>query len=340
MEGRARQARRRRHPAMSATARASRASFQRLLPDRSPHRDRVCRPGCRCVFALQDREFSLSSPVPRNSSCAIETVYGRITLCGETPSSGDTRMATDHERVKALFLAAIERGDPADRRAFLHDEVGDDAELRDRLDALLAAYDQPPGALDRPLAAEPETTDATRSHSSPPPGGIADNGPTVDRSKDNGPNLIDTVIADRYKIRQEIGEGGMGTVYLAEQLRPVRRQVALEADQAGDGLAERPGPVRVGASGPGPDGPPPHRPRPRRRHDRRRPPLLRDGAGQRDPDHRVLRRPPPRHPRPAGVIPPGLLGRAARAPEGDHPSRLEALRTSWSRPTTTSRSPR
>ena len=47
--------------------------------------------------------------------------------------------------------------------------------------------------------------------------------PTVDRPDDDGPSPIDTIIADRYKVRQEIGEGGMGTVYLAEQLRPVRR---------------------------------------------------------------------------------------------------------------------
>ena len=69
--------------------------------------------------------------------------------------------------------------------------------------------------------------------SSPPPRGVADDGPTVDRSKDDGPSLIDTIIADRYKIRQEIGEGGMGTVYLAEQLRPVRRQVALKLIKPG-----------------------------------------------------------------------------------------------------------
>ena len=135
-------------------------------------------------------------------------------------------MATDPERVKALFLAAIERGDPANRRAFLDGEVGDDAELLDRLAALLAAYDQPPSALARPLAADPEATDApgaTRSVTSPAPGSTPDDGLTVSRPQDDGPDLIDTIIADRYKIRQEIGEGGMGTVYLAEQLRPVRR---------------------------------------------------------------------------------------------------------------------
>ena len=89
-------------------------------------------------------------------------------------------MTIEPERVKALFLAAIERDEPADRRAFLDGAVGDDAELRDRLAALLAAYDQPPGALDRPLAADPEATvapDATPSVSSPPAVGIGGEGP-------------------------------------------------------------------------------------------------------------------------------------------------------------------
>jgi serine/threonine protein kinase/tetratricopeptide (TPR) repeat protein len=142
-------------------------------------------------------------------------------------------MAIDPERVKALFLAAIESGDPADRRAFLDSEVGDDDELHDRLEALLAAYDRPPSALDRPLGADPDATDATRSVSSPPPRETSVDGPTVSPQKKGGPELIDTIIADRYKIRQEIGEGGMGTVYLAEQLRPVRRQVALKLIKPG-----------------------------------------------------------------------------------------------------------
>jgi serine/threonine protein kinase/lipopolysaccharide biosynthesis regulator YciM len=143
-------------------------------------------------------------------------------------------MAPDPDRVKNLFLAAIERADPADRRAFLDAKVGGDAELRGRLDALLAAYDQPPAALDRPLGADPKATDAlAAAHSVPSRGATGDEGPTVDQPKDNDSSLIDTIIADRYKIRQEIGEGGMGTVYLAEQLRPVRRQVALKLIKAG-----------------------------------------------------------------------------------------------------------
>ncbi len=133
-------------------------------------------------------------------------------------------MAIEAGQVKALFLSAIERADPDDRLAFLDAEAGDDPELRGRLDALLAAYDRPPGALDAPLAAAgPEATQARESAPSatePPPRG-------------DGPDLIDTIVADRYKIRQEIGEGGMGTVYFAEQLRPVRRRVALKLIKRG-----------------------------------------------------------------------------------------------------------
>ena len=46
-------------------------------------------------------------------------------------------------------------------------------------------------------------------------------------------SLIGSVIAGRYKIREEIGEGGMGSVYLAEQARPIRRMVALKLIKPG-----------------------------------------------------------------------------------------------------------
>ena len=75
--------------------------------------------------------------------------------------------------------------------------------------------------------------EATPSASLPPPETRPDDRCTVDWPDDNGPSPIETIIADRYKIRQEIGEGGMGTVYLAEQLRPVRRRVALKLIKRG-----------------------------------------------------------------------------------------------------------
>jgi hypothetical protein len=45
--------------------------------------------------------------------------------------------------------------------------------------------------------------------------------------------LPGTVIAGRYKLLEEIGEGGMGTVSVAEQNQPVRRKVAVKLVKAG-----------------------------------------------------------------------------------------------------------
>ena len=37
----------------------------------------------------------------------------------------------------------------------------------------------------------------------------------------------------RYKLLQQIGEGGMGVVYMAEQTEPVQRKVALKVIKPG-----------------------------------------------------------------------------------------------------------
>ena len=62
-----------------------------------------------------------------------------------------------------------------------------------------------------------------------------------------------------YKLLQEIGEGGMGIVYMAQQREPVRRKVALKIIKPGMDTREVIGPVRGRAAGPGHDGSPEHR---------------------------------------------------------------------------------
>jgi eukaryotic-like serine/threonine-protein kinase len=148
-------------------------------------------------------------------------------------------MAIDPVRVKALFQAAIDRDNPAERRAFLDNEIGGDDALRERVVALLAAFDNPLADLDRPLAASLEATAAdgpnprdTQPLASSRPDSTLDGAAPQGRQSE-GSSIIGTTVVGRYKVRQEIGEGGMGSVYLAEQTQPVRRQVALKVIRLG-----------------------------------------------------------------------------------------------------------
>ena len=100
----------------------------------------------------------------------------------------------------------------------------------------------------------------------------------------------------RYKLLEQIGEGGMGVVYVAEQTEPVRRRVALkiikpgmdtrqviarfEAERQALAMMDHPNIAKVLD---GDD----RAPVDRRTLDR--PPLLRHGAGPRHADHRLLR---------------------------------------------------
>jgi WD40 repeat protein len=123
-------------------------------------------------------------------------------------------MSADPRRVKDLFVAALDLADPHNRDAFVARECGADNDLRHRLDALLRAHDLSASALDRPLGVP--TTSATAQYQPEHP---------VD--------AVGSLVAGRYKLLQEIGEGGMGTVFMAEQAEPVRRKVALKIIKPG-----------------------------------------------------------------------------------------------------------
>lgn len=92
------------------------------------------------------------------------------------------------------------------RTAFLQDACGGDDVLRARVESLLLADDNP----DSLLEPQPPATSASSSLSEAP-------GQMI------GP----------YKLLQQVGEGGMGTVFMAEQNQPVQRKVALKVIKTG-----------------------------------------------------------------------------------------------------------
>ena len=131
-------------------------------------------------------------------------------------------------RVEDLYLAALKRNTPADRAAFLDEACRGDPELRLRLERLL----------------HPSLTEEASL-----PGPTVDEAATVDSGPSDLPDEIDLAdvavgesAGDRlgpYKLVRRIGEGGMGTVWVAEQQEPVRRTVALKVVKAGTETARR-----------------------------------------------------------------------------------------------------
>ena len=114
-------------------------------------------------------------------------------------------MSLDQEhRLEEVFSAARELP-PLERSAFLERACGDDAELRRQADSLLEAHEQAGHFLQPIIALSPASAPFEKS----------------------GDRI------GRYKLLQQIGEGGFGAVWMAEQEEPVRRRVALKIIKLG-----------------------------------------------------------------------------------------------------------
>ncbi len=145
-------------------------------------------------------------------------------------------MAALPARAKTLFLNASDLSDPAERAAYLDRECGDDAELRARVEVLLRANDASPLP---PPPAEDATIDSNPEQPAKRANGVRLPNPDLDPSTDSitvdhhTTALPDVLIAGRYTLRQKIGEGGMGEVWVAKQSQPVRRKVAVKLIKPG-----------------------------------------------------------------------------------------------------------
>src|SRR6266516_4167654 len=106
---------------------------------------------------------------------------------------------------EALFAAALELTSPAERDALLDRECTGNPALRAEGESLLAAHAQAGTFINQ--------TDPT----------VIEN-VSVEKPGDK---------IGRYKLREKVGEGGCGVVYVAEQEEPIRRRVALKVIKLG-----------------------------------------------------------------------------------------------------------
>jgi hypothetical protein len=129
---------------------------------------------------------------------------------------------------RSIFMAALERESPPERSAYLDEACGGDTALRQRVEALLASHQQAGSFLRMPV-----------------PERLAENVASLDSLEKTGANAPATKDCPRprpegqgsrigpYKLLQQIGEGGFGIVFMAEQSQPVQRMVALKIIKPG-----------------------------------------------------------------------------------------------------------
>jgi serine/threonine-protein kinase len=117
-------------------------------------------------------------------------------------------MTTDKRTARSIFLVAVENHPPEQWKTFLDGACAGDSDLRAHVEVLLQGHVAPNSLLDHP---SPELF-----------------------------GMIDASITERsgtvvgaYKLLEQIGEGGFGVVFMAEQQQPVRRKVALKVLKPG-----------------------------------------------------------------------------------------------------------
>jgi serine/threonine protein kinase/tetratricopeptide (TPR) repeat protein len=115
---------------------------------------------------------------------------------------------TDQKRVRSTFLAAVEDHAPERWDEYLGAACQGEPDLRQRVEVLLRGHKQPNELLDNPGAAP-----------------VAPSRPSIGE----GPGML----VGPYKLLEQIGVGGFGVVFMAEQQQPVRRKVALKIIKPG-----------------------------------------------------------------------------------------------------------
>jgi Serine/threonine protein kinase len=117
-------------------------------------------------------------------------------------------MVPTADPIESILAAAVEIDADVERRAYVERACAGDADLKRRVDELIDNHFRAGSFLEFPAPNLAATADQPI------------------------PERPGTVIGP-YKLLEQIGEGGFGVVFLAEQIRPVRRKVALKVLKPG-----------------------------------------------------------------------------------------------------------
>jgi serine/threonine protein kinase/tetratricopeptide (TPR) repeat protein len=109
-----------------------------------------------------------------------------------------------------IFIAALQKEDPAERQAYLDEACAEQPELRPQVEHLLRLHEGAGSFLEKPAAESAAT------------------GALPDAAEQAAPEVLGP-----YKLIEPIGEGGMGSVWMAQQTEPVKRLVAVKLIKAG-----------------------------------------------------------------------------------------------------------
>src|SRR5437763_16316 len=116
-------------------------------------------------------------------------------------------MSEWNPRARQIFAHALLANDDQGRQQILDRECGGDARLRAEVSAMFAAHAR-----------------ASDHHAN-----YSDDHSAIERTADyEETEASGVVIAGKYKLLQQIGKGGMGSVWMADQTEPVKRRVAIK----------------------------------------------------------------------------------------------------------------